>query len=357
MTEETTGDGREPADGAPGWDAIDTALAPLYGDQEPRHWGTLVSYRFGGPDPLQGISAYVRTTPVPHWHFITYGFSDLYAKESDAEMSGYGFELTFRLAGDVTKDPPVWPIGFLQNLARYVFRTGNVFRPDEYLPLNGPITMDEPTLITDVIFAVDPELARIETPNGQVDFVQIVGVTSDEGRAGRRWRNAGLLAAMADRLPLWVTDLARGSFLGDREIARAISESLVREGSSSGHLMTDVLGWGAQPGEPGVTYVTVGARQTSDLLDLLPLRLPYDKPYVLSGPEARVTFSAGEADAVTVDGPELTVTLTAETLRELLTQVVPRRGSYALPSWPGLVIHVLPSEITDPDGTVVEVIG
>ncbi|KAG1606612.1 hypothetical protein G6F45_013943 [Rhizopus arrhizus] len=37
--------------------------------------------------------------PVPHWHYITYGFSELYAKESsDADASGYGSELTFRLA-------------------------------------------------------------------------------------------------------------------------------------------------------------------------------------------------------------------------------------------------------------------
>jgi hypothetical protein len=46
----------------------------------------------GGQDPLDGISVYWADAPVPHWHYITYGFSELYAKESsDAAASGYGF--------------------------------------------------------------------------------------------------------------------------------------------------------------------------------------------------------------------------------------------------------------------------
>jgi len=34
----------------------------------------------------------------PHWHYITFGFTELYGKTSpNREISGYGFELTFRL--------------------------------------------------------------------------------------------------------------------------------------------------------------------------------------------------------------------------------------------------------------------
>ncbi|WP_256843440.1 suppressor of fused domain protein, partial [Pseudomonas aeruginosa] len=78
----------------PGWDAINAALSPLYAGQEPRHYGTALPYTLGGQDPLDGISVYWADAPVPHWHYITYGFSELYAKESsDAAASGYGFEL------------------------------------------------------------------------------------------------------------------------------------------------------------------------------------------------------------------------------------------------------------------------
>ena len=72
---------------------------------------------------------------------MTYGFSELYEKDTDdLEVSGYGFELTFRLgatAGEET--PPDWPISLLQNLARYVFSSGNVFEAAHYMDLHSPI--------------------------------------------------------------------------------------------------------------------------------------------------------------------------------------------------------------------------
>ena len=111
-------DSTESAGESPGWAAIDAALWPIYGDLEPYHVGTVIPYALGGPDPIHGISVYKNAGPSPHWHFVTYGFSELWAKEStDADVSGYGFELTFRptcLAAD--EKPPNWALNFLQNL-------------------------------------------------------------------------------------------------------------------------------------------------------------------------------------------------------------------------------------------------
>ena len=56
---------------SPGWDAISARLDQLYPGQEPKHFGTLISHMLGGPDPLDGISAWRRTDQVPHWHFVT----------------------------------------------------------------------------------------------------------------------------------------------------------------------------------------------------------------------------------------------------------------------------------------------
>ena len=42
----------EDAPGTQGWDAITGALESLYGKQEPLHWGTLMNFHLGGPDPL-----------------------------------------------------------------------------------------------------------------------------------------------------------------------------------------------------------------------------------------------------------------------------------------------------------------
>ena len=42
-----------------GWDAIDAAFDKMYpGQDNPIHFGALIPWRLGGPDPLQGVSAY-----------------------------------------------------------------------------------------------------------------------------------------------------------------------------------------------------------------------------------------------------------------------------------------------------------
>lgn len=48
-----------------GWDAISAVFDAAYPGQEPQHWGTLIPFSMGGPDPLTGVSAYRATSPVP----------------------------------------------------------------------------------------------------------------------------------------------------------------------------------------------------------------------------------------------------------------------------------------------------
>ena len=84
---------------APGWDAIDKLCDKVYPNQKnPKHYGAMIKWRLGGNDPLDGISVY---DGGDYWHFITYGLSELYEKESeDKEWSGYGMEFTLKLKKD-----------------------------------------------------------------------------------------------------------------------------------------------------------------------------------------------------------------------------------------------------------------
>ena len=61
---------------SPGWQAIDDAAAALYGDAPPRHVGYQPPAAFS--DNLQGCSAY---RAQDHWHYISYGLSELYVPE------------------------------------------------------------------------------------------------------------------------------------------------------------------------------------------------------------------------------------------------------------------------------------
>ena len=86
----------EADDGAPGWDAITAAAAALHGAAEEVHRAPVPGPAFGGG--VQGISAY---RAPDHWHFVTYGLSELYDKiGDDPTTSGWGYELTLRTPAD-----------------------------------------------------------------------------------------------------------------------------------------------------------------------------------------------------------------------------------------------------------------
>ncbi len=68
----------------------------------------------------------------------------------------------------------------MNNLARYVFNSGNWFEEFHFVPAGGPIRLETDTDITGLVFALDPELGRIDTPHGEVSFLQMVGITSKE---------------------------------------------------------------------------------------------------------------------------------------------------------------------------------
>ena len=59
-----------------GWESIEAEFFRLYPTQmNPKHYGVLIKRKFGGPDPLDGISVY---DAGAYWHFVTFGLSELY---------------------------------------------------------------------------------------------------------------------------------------------------------------------------------------------------------------------------------------------------------------------------------------
>jgi suppressor of fused-like protein len=88
------------SDESPGWAAIDDALAEIYGEVEPLHFAAELPMAVGGNDPLHGVSAWRSTFGGRAcWHFVTYGYTELFEKESDdPAVSGFGFEMTPRAA-------------------------------------------------------------------------------------------------------------------------------------------------------------------------------------------------------------------------------------------------------------------
>jgi hypothetical protein len=199
---------------APGWDAIDAALQKIYGAQPPRHVGYYPSMHVS--HNLQGCSAY---DAGDHWHYISYGLSDLYEKDpaDDPDISKWGLEITVRVR-KATADgsrAPGWPFDVLNRLANWANADAVLIEPGTRIDLGQPITGHPavpdapPTNLTVFAVCVDPALGSIGTPNGTVMFLQLVGVTEAEKDAMVASSTADVLGRMAATNPLLVTDPAR----------------------------------------------------------------------------------------------------------------------------------------------------
>lgn len=197
-----------------GWDAITQAMLALYPDQtDPIHYAPVLSYRMGGNDPLDGISIYDGGS---YYHFVTYGFSELYEKESQhAAYSGLGFELTLKLKKDgIRKRDKEYKniCGILQTLARMSFEDGDIFSPEEYIYTGQTtgIDADGSSQITGFL-TMEDGLGTMDTPNGKVQFVQLVGATDAELKA--LVEDKTTVSALLEKLPDGLTDYTRDCIL------------------------------------------------------------------------------------------------------------------------------------------------
>lgn len=88
--------------------------------------------------------------------------------------------------------PPIWPANLLQQLARYVFTTGNRLCAGDNVPWKK--SLDNGTSnIKHMLIAEDAQLKRIQSPYGWVDFCQIIGVTEEELNQATWWKGLGVL--------------------------------------------------------------------------------------------------------------------------------------------------------------------
>ncbi|MBK5721960.1 suppressor of fused domain protein [Dysgonomonas sp. Marseille-P4677] len=206
-------------DEAVGWHAIDKTIEKIYGNVEPRHYAPPLHFMLGGEDPLDGVSIFDSENREFHRHLVSYGMSELYYNEEAAggEFSKWGFEFTFRLKPFAEDgDDPTWVVNLMNNLARYVIKSGRWFEVNHVIPANGPIRVGGNTEIDiiGVAFTLDPELGKIQTPHGEVAFLQMVGLTSKEmkritesGSTFDAVRN--VLEEIKEYNPLMITDLTR----------------------------------------------------------------------------------------------------------------------------------------------------
>nr|WP_237534844.1 suppressor of fused domain protein [Streptomyces sp. SID3343] len=179
--------------------ALYPGIAPVYQAYSPG---------LGLGSGLQGCSAY----PVRgFWHYVSYGLTELWVKRADSnpDWSGWGYEFTMRVARpDVYAPPPQWPYTLLERLARVVHGKGLILGAGHRMDVGEPITGGTPpTTLTALAFAADPLLPTRRTEHGNVEFLQIVGITRADLAEMHDTSTAYVLAARAAAGdPLWITD-------------------------------------------------------------------------------------------------------------------------------------------------------
>ena len=127
---------------------------------------------------------YVYTKKNGYYHFITFGLSDLDVSSEKKDWSKYGFELTFKLekSEKINEEELKSFCGILQQLAKYVYESGKLFKPYEYIYTGQTdgIDMNHISSIVAFVTIEDTMLGTIDTINGKLQFVELIGITLDE---------------------------------------------------------------------------------------------------------------------------------------------------------------------------------
>ena len=73
----------------------------------------------------------------------------------------------------------------------------------------GPITGSPDTRLTALAFVADPQLPNVDSPNGRMQFLTVVGITADELAQMKATSTDQVVVEIATDSPLLVTDVTR----------------------------------------------------------------------------------------------------------------------------------------------------
>lgn len=122
------------------------------------------------------------------WIYVTTALSQPWKIEDPEKLdrngySGMGYEMLIR-----TTERAGWAVDVLHRLMAYQIGVynelmkGKLFQWEDWMPLNGPISAKQPNSKIRGIVATRPRdfAARFELRSGQVDLLQLVGITGSE---------------------------------------------------------------------------------------------------------------------------------------------------------------------------------
>ncbi len=268
----------------PGRLAINQALDRLY-PTEADHRFAVAPKPGEGEAPLAEIVAYRASKPIPHWHYITYGLSELGKKTStDKSLSGFGVEYTLRLVDD-SDQPPAWPMNLLRWIAKSVRETREPLDPSHSTNLpNGMLDQVSPG-VEGLGFLKDADLGSIETPNGAVTFVNVIPLAHREWWLLGAWDFDRYLEAVRAQQGDLLWRVRRQSVL-EADGGAELLARVARDGSSQAVDYTE-LAWTERE-------IVLDAPSRQAMVKFLRYRLAYGREAAIISGDRKATFSPGD---------------------------------------------------------------
>lgn len=206
---------------APGWAAIDGALAVVHPGQTPHQFTSDTGYDLDSANPLPAVGVYAGRGPA-HWHYVSYGCSELFEKSSRyTNISGFGFELTFALPRGEETTPPKWPLTLLQGIGGHVLSGHGALDSGHLIDLGGVLHPEGAPKLSGLMCVPDPRLGKIATVHGSLLFMSLLGVTADELTGMQPWPLERKVGLVGEVCPLVITDPDRAGFADDPRTAPA----------------------------------------------------------------------------------------------------------------------------------------
>lgn len=316
------------APGGPGAVAIEAAVRAADGAEPYARHHPRAPHRFQGHGPVEEVLV---TRVDGHWHLVTLGLSELAVKESpDRDVSGWGFELSFRVVAD---EEPLWAVELLANLAGYVWTSRHPFAPGHHLDLRGPIRIGSDSRVTAAVVVRDLGLGTLQGPFGAVEFLQVLGLTADELEACREVGTEAVVEVLARGNPLLVTDVARASAIAGLRRPPVVT--------APDELRVGTLRLRRRPGGRAIVELGAGAAAALGPTLRRSLRRP-GAGLRLRGDAAEVVFTNAEAAAWSAGADHLEIGVPPAELDALADLFDGRKGWGRRPAWRGLAWHVLP---------------
>lgn len=317
---------------AAGFKALNNALTKLYGTQETHYFSGANNASSEEIEPLEGISVYKSSREKQHWHYVTFGFSDLEDKESETPgVSGFGYELTFRLqATDSEKKPPAWPCRLLNEIARHVFELNPTLKTGWSLPLSKPIESRSNTLVHAVVLSPDGELDSVETVNGRVEFFQLVGLTLDELDLFKRIGSYKFLSAAKEKFgSLLITDLNRSSS-SDHFESTQTKNGLQSLSTTSAVINAPSATWFFMTRAAVELPVSIAQQLKKSLTE----RLSNGLDLTIKGSDCQIIFREAAIPAFEILDSELIIAIPATAAKKLADSIDSKNSTHNLDSIP-----------------------